>query len=221
MELNNFSVSLKLHARELESDIPILKPHFLRLKKRTGQNSSCWPPWTLKKKMMGEQREGRVKKQRETTCQPGQHCTCPMSLLEQLQDADNDVVNVTKPRCLWDREMKSHQNRINAEPGPQKEEYADLPHYLKLFGMMQAPCPVYRNVANLRKEREVKSRWQHGHNNLAPTSTCSAPWPTNIFLSFPAPVEAFPKLHLGHQPSFGDTRSILDYSYDLQSLSDQ
>ena len=37
---------------------------------------------------------------------PGQYCTCTMSLLEQLQDANNYVVNITKPRSLQDREYQ-------------------------------------------------------------------------------------------------------------------
>lgn len=57
-----------------------------------------------KAKHGGKQREGTAEQQRETTRQPGQYCTCPMSLLEQLQDADNYVINITKPRSLQDRE---------------------------------------------------------------------------------------------------------------------
>jgi len=56
----------------------------------------------------GKEREKTVNQQRETTCQPGQCCTCPRSLLEQLQDANNYVINITKPRSLQDREKSEH-----------------------------------------------------------------------------------------------------------------
>lgn len=102
----------------------------------------------------GKQRERTVKQQGETTCQPGQYCICPMSLLEQLQDANNYVVNITKPRSLQEREDRTALEQDQHSLGLKKtEQYVDLPHYLKLFGMMQAPCPVYCNITDLRKER--------------------------------------------------------------------
>lgn len=78
-----------------------------------------------------------------------------MSLLEQLQDANNYVVNITKPRSLQERENRTalEQDQHRAWASKKTEQYVDLLHYLKLFGMMQAPCPVYCNITDLRKER--------------------------------------------------------------------
>lgn len=83
----------------------------------------------------------------------------PPSLLEQLQDADDDVIDITKARSLEQRETPTalgwDQHRAQA---PETEESPDLPRYLKLFGVMEAPSPVYGDVTDLREEREVSWR---------------------------------------------------------------
>lgn len=108
MERQNCSVSLKLHTTKLESDIPIFKPSLLVPKEAARPKIKLLAfLGSRKSNEEGEQRERTVKQQRETTHQPGQYCTCPMPLLEQLQDADNYVIDVTEPRSLQHRKPNS------------------------------------------------------------------------------------------------------------------
>lgn len=102
----------------------------------------------------GNREEAEGKHKAATRAQP-----LPLSLLEQLQDADNDVIDVTKARSLEESKTPTalgwDQHRAQA---PKTHKYPDLPHYLKLFGMMETPCPVYGNVTDLGEEREVSLR---------------------------------------------------------------
>lgn len=93
------------------------------------------PSWTPERNRHQADEGERFSTEREVTHQPRQQCTCPTSLLEQLQDANDYVVDVTKPRSLPHRE---NQTALEAAENNRCKNIkdADTPHYLKLLGMM-------------------------------------------------------------------------------------
>lgn len=88
-------------------------------------------------------------------------------LLEQLQYTDDDVIDITKPRCLQkptklNLVLQPFTNELNAFSRNAWHQCTGLCTDLKLFGMMQTSGPVDGNVTDLQNEEESPSI--QGHN---------------------------------------------------------
>lgn len=82
-----------------------------------------------KSKRGGETEKGNREGAEGNRLQPGPCCLCPTSLLEQLQDADNNVIDVTKPRSLRRQEKPLEQDgqRARASKRRRNTRFASLP----------------------------------------------------------------------------------------------